>query len=419
MTLATAPPAPSPAIIAIRSSMYRIVRRQRRVAVSIALLQILFWTSLVIFPLALVVGLGTSRSFPMRIVPAALAWLSVIVFATLRLRPALRRQSLVQLARQIEKRSPDLQERISSALSLDLNRDDPFAPSPELQSLLSRQAQSDAARLDPRAIVSARNVARWATLLAIPALIWTTLALLPATRRPITIGLYRIAAPWQTRLPDSLADLTVQPQNVTLLEGDSLTLTATSTANRVLLIRQPDTGPRLTQPLESSTSRHWQISLPNLAESFRYRITTDRDDTPWFRATVIPRPSIQSLNIRYDYPKYTSLPSRSITGLDSPIDVLLDTQVTLTLRCSQLLDLTQSHLTISADAETDFFYFTAADPREPIYQTTFPIIGTAACTFDLISSTGIASTTQSPHHIIARLDQLPSCLLYTSDAADE
>ena len=62
-------------------------------------------------------------------------------------------------------------------------------------------------------------------------------------------------------------------------------------------------------------------------------------DSAWFTATVLPRPAIDRLDLRYDYPAYTGLEPKASTSADGAIKALQGTDVTLTVHTSEPLDL--------------------------------------------------------------------------------
>src|SRR5439155_6906441 len=155
---------------------------------------------------------------------AAIAWAAVVAAAAHFLRPAMRRRTVVDAAFTVERRTPGIQERLSSTVELSTETD-PFAGSPALLRHLARQAEADAAAVRPDRVVPADEVRRWAILLAPVLLLWLGLAVM--FPRPILGGLYRTLMPWRAHLPPSLTRIAVSPGDVTLAEGDSLEIKAT------------------------------------------------------------------------------------------------------------------------------------------------------------------------------------------------
>jgi hypothetical protein len=336
-------------------------------------------------------------------------WGTLVCLAWTIVGPAFRRRPLAQVARNIERIFHAFDERLSTALARDPTG--PLAPSASLRTHVARQAQSYLDTLSAKDLASAKSLGASLVVLLALAMSWAAISSVPILRRPVTVGLYRLLQPWKSHLPDSLADLTASPGNIAILEGDPLTITANTSADHASFIVQPDAAPRTIMLMQYISQGRWQVELPDVRESFRYRVATDRDETLWFRVDVMPRPIIQSLTVHYDYPPYTSLPSRSVAGLDASIDALVGSRVTLRLHSSESLNLHGSRLLIGSQSSQPF---TALD-SENDYQTSLTVERDTTFSADLVNKSAVHSRPQPPRPITARPDQIPSIVIQAPD----
>src|SRR5207245_2925622 len=122
---------------------------------------------------------------------------------------------------------PDTDERISSALELTQEQDPRFRGSPELIAALVRQAEHHAEALDPNAVVSAHRVFRWFLGTVPLLLLWFVLFIVMPPTLPL--GIERLFQPWRAAAPLVTATLDIAPQNTTVAQGDSVSITVTVT----------------------------------------------------------------------------------------------------------------------------------------------------------------------------------------------
>ena len=200
--------------------------------------------------------------------------------------------------------------------------------------------------------------------------------------RPLLGGLYRTLMPWKEHLPAVLTRIAVIPGDVTLAEGDELEIkasinTSTSSETRTsppLLLTAPldatDTRP-LARDLQAPVARRIPpASFDNLLQSFRYRVSTDQGESPWFTATVLPRPSVAALDLRYDYPPYARLDPRTVANADGDVRALQGTDVTLTVHASESLDLApgKSRITVTEGTRQRTLDLRPLDGQPNVYE---------------------------------------------------
>jgi hypothetical protein len=395
-----------------------VAARQWKVVAARGALQTLVVAMAVLLPIALLLGLLGGMPSPLRIALAALAWASVLAAAIHFLRPALRRRSINDAAFTVERRTPGLDERLSSTVELSAEQS-PFAGSPALLRHLARQAEADAAAVRPHQVVPADAVRRWAILLAPLLILWLALTIL--LPRPMLGGLYRALMPWRADLPALLTRIAVTPGDVTLAEGDALEIRATlndgsmteKQSPAALLLTKPlyATGNDrpLARDLQRLAPREFRATLDDLRQSLRYQVSTDRGESPWYTATVLPRPAVVSLDVRYEYPPYTGMDARNVLNSDGTLRALQGTDVTLTLHVSQPLDLAggKSRIGITEGSRQRTIDLKPVEGQPNVYEAKLTVFSSGSYRFQLVNDHGLANKEEQPRTITAEFDQPP------------
>ena len=317
----TAIPQPAPRMISDRilDPLRQVARRQWLVLAAKGVLQTLVVCLGLLLGTALLFGFWGSMPVALRVILAVLVWGTVFVAGVCFLRPALHKRRLSQAAFKVEEQMPDVQERISSAVELSEETDARFAGSPSLVRHLVHQAEDDAGRVNPTAVIPTRDATRWAMILAPVLLLW--LILMPLMPQPMMRGLFFSLMPWKTDAPMLLAEIGVKPGDARIAQGDSLEIQVrvskdaaddASAAGRAVLTSKYVSGQLITRDLtrvEKSTSKFTTL-FENVRESFQYKVEAADRETRLFSVTVLPRPSVAKLDLGYDFPTYTSLPDR-------------------------------------------------------------------------------------------------------------
>lgn len=252
-------------------------------------------------------------------------------------RPLSRRFTLTHMARILEIRHPELQERISTAVEL-LSSDDPesIKGSEELISAVVDSAVDDVETVDPKtefkpaktnrylliAVVFASIIA--ATLLIWPKQSWTlmTRALAPfldignayADSLVIDPGDVRIAKGSTITVEMSVGHKRLRRAEIRRLQGDGK-----ESIERMTLIGEEDDG-----------TKHFSLTFPNVEEGFQYRVRAGAALSRYFTVETVEPPVVDGLTIRYDYPEYTGLNSKTEQTETGEIRAVNHTRVTLT-----------------------------------------------------------------------------------------
>jgi uncharacterized protein (DUF2141 family) len=249
--------------------------------------------------------------------------------------PLARTITLTGIARSVENRHPELQERLSSAVELLSSRDMPEIRGSEvLIAALAKEASRDAAHMRPRTEIPLKAarpflLAAGGTLLVIGML----LALYPNAQRLLA----RAVAPY-LNLPNVSADmLRVTPGNARILEGQRLEVEVAvgNTAVRSAKFRKllPDGSEAaeamIALPSGDGGEPRFAITCQPGSESFRYRIHAGEALSKYFDVTVVPPPVVKRFEVRYEYPAYTKREARTEPDSAGEIKAVAGTTVTV------------------------------------------------------------------------------------------
>ena len=207
----------------ITSGLSAIRRRIRRIQLGRGLSRVL---SVVLAGLFILVALDyflAPLSSSVRAV-GFFCWLAATAYGVFRflLRPLTRKISLVRLARWLEERRPEVQERISTALELS---DYPDGISPDLLRELSKDAAKDVGELNPNDEVRSERVKKslWPAAVMVVALI----SLLVIWPREMTRLLSRAVSPFSDLGNVGAFRFTMNPGDLEVLEGDEVLIEMT------------------------------------------------------------------------------------------------------------------------------------------------------------------------------------------------
>lgn len=397
----------------------RVAQRHWMVLATVGVLKTLTVSLLALLVATMLLGYFERLWMPVRVVLAATAWVMVIGSAVRFLRPALRRWSLSRAAMQVEKHSPGLQERISSAVELSADNDRAYRGSDALIAHLVGQAETDAGAVRPEQVVRTDRVKRWSLLLVPVILAWLVLAMLPGTANVTTAGLAHVLMPWREGLPALLTQVAVQPGDVTLVQADPIDITARVTFEQkgrdlghAVLVRQFDNGQKLTDDMESAGPRDYRIHFDDLQQSFRYKVMTDQGDSQWFTATVHPRPQIESIDVRCDYPAYTGLSATIVSGRDGNVEAVVGTRVTLTVHTALPVVTDKSQIVIDEGTPDQLVLpLKQVAAGKPDYQAQLIVNHSGEYKINLTNGFDLTNKDEQPRSIVAQPDEVPTIVI--------
>ena len=248
--------------------------------------------------------------------PAAVRWALWSAFVVLTLwgaltflwRPLSGHPGLVRVARWLEGKHPELQERLSTVLEL---ADNPQGGSESLLAELAAAAGADAEGLDPAVEVHDRKVKTW---------LWPAIALLVAmvvlfTGWPREAGrlLVRAVAPFASVGNAGAVAFRIVPGDIEAMEGDAVSIQAfyDGPPGRLVIVCSLDDGRTLREELapggRSGSTTEFTYHLPVARHGFRYHFEAGRSQSDSHRVTVWPLPRLGHATASYTYPAYTGL----------------------------------------------------------------------------------------------------------------
>ncbi|HRQ90815.1 MAG TPA: hypothetical protein PLA50_18645, partial [Bacteroidia bacterium] len=255
------------------------------------------------------------------------------------LRPLSRRLTIEKMARILEIRHPELQERISTAVEL-LASDDPdsIRGSQELIATVVDSAVGDIATVDPKTEFRPGRSKRFMAIAAAGA---GVLALLLAVWPQQSWTLLKRAFAPHRDIGNAYADaLVVEPGDLRVARGEAVSIEVLARHRRLdwaeVRRRLPDgtdSVERMTLVSEAPDgTRRFSLSFPSVEEAFAYRVRAGGAVSRYFDVAVVDPPAVERLTIRYDFPDYTGLPdaeSVSEAGGTGEIRALAHTRVTV------------------------------------------------------------------------------------------
>lgn len=292
-----------------------------------------FWRGVALWLTVALAGLAAAVIFDLAVGPSpgwvrwsvSGGWLAAILWAAFHgFSPLLRPIRLLAVARWLESRHPELEERLSTALEV-VDQDE--SVSPWLVEELVRTAEMDAVALNPAFEVGVIAVARrW----AVPALVLGGAFLLALAGWPEQTSrlVLRAVAPFSSVGNASASALRISPGDLEALEGDRIVILAGVASDFPPgIVLEFDDGRTATQTMEADGEEFRYVLEPAL-ESFRYRVKVGFLESDIFRAKVWPLPRLVSPTVSLEYPAYSEIPPKK-ASLERSIEALVGTRVTL------------------------------------------------------------------------------------------
>lgn len=251
-------------------------------------------------------------------------------------RPLSRRFSLTSMARILEIRHPELQERISTAVEL-LSSDDPdsIKGSQELIAAVVDSAVTDVGTVDPRSEFTPLRAVRFITFAAAGAgVLILLLALWPQQSWTL---MTRAIAPF-LNIGNAYADsLVVDPGDLRVATGSQVTIKASiqhKKLERAELRRKHEDGSETVERMtllstDPDGTKHFSLNFPQVGESFTYRVRAGAALSEYYDVTTVDPPVVESLIIRTEFPPYTEKPAVEAPSTNGEIRAVAHSRITV------------------------------------------------------------------------------------------
>lgn len=264
------------------------------------------------------------------------AWLGLLAFVAKKgWAPVFRQIGLVQLARWVEWRHPEMQERISTALEL---RGQPEGVSSQLLEELRHAAVTDAAAVDARGEVKSvsTNYRWWRPAVALLAVLAALLIVWP--KQSVRL-LVRAVAPFSQLGNAGASSFVIRPGSIELLEGDALQIEVDyqGDATTMEIVSKWENGESSSEALQAKGSGSFVYTIDPVARSFRYHMRAGRAESDAYQVTVWPLPSLVDPTIAIDAPKYLGL-TRAEQPLSDQVSAVVGSQFVISTRTNTAVE---------------------------------------------------------------------------------
>ncbi|MBP5322083.1 MAG: hypothetical protein J6334_13990 [Kiritimatiellae bacterium] len=256
------------------------------------------------------------------------------------IRPLCQKLSLTRIARVLETRHPELQERISSAIELceQGEGDSSVRASRELLDLLTQEARSDITGIKTRNEFSWRSARPFLTaLFAAGALFAAILAIWPREGWHL---FRRAVEPYREFDTIEALAIKVHPGDRTLLSGHPIRFEVEAPYRRghraELLFDFHDRTKRIERMLDMSDPKErktatYALELPAVTRSFSYRIRYGNALTRPFTLRIVDPPAVKAARVAIRYPDYLDRPATQLTArVLMPLEVVEGTRLSIT-----------------------------------------------------------------------------------------
>jgi uncharacterized membrane protein len=241
--------------------------------------------------------------------------LALIAVGVWVLRPLRHVPSDRRVARFIEERLPELDERLVSAVGATESRDTAAFQHAAASSLLASMmadASRAAAAIDPPLIVTTDSIRKAAIQAG------AALALCAGIAFWGRHTVRQAADAVSLALFPSRLILEVTPGDARVQAGSALTVQARLVGNQAPVVAQllreegaGDASDREWRAFEmSSTDNGFALALPDLTRPFRYKVVAGPATSGTFSVTVVRPPRVTRIDVQYTYPKGLGLPDR-------------------------------------------------------------------------------------------------------------
>lgn len=232
-------------------------------------------------------------------------------------RPLAKKLDARKIAKVLDDRHEDHEECLTTLVELfESEKAGAAVLSPSLLRLLAERAESCAAKINVESEFTLRSVRTRLVAFAVASLAFA--AFFAASPRLASCLFVRALAPWAD-VGNMYSDaITVTPGDITALSGDKIEIAATVDDDfdykpEIRISRRTafGWGAEGVEPMKDGV----YTATADIADNeWRYRISAGPAVTEYFSVKVYEKPDCKSFTARIEYPEYTALESRTLTG---------------------------------------------------------------------------------------------------------
>ena len=317
----------------ITAGLVSLRRRIRRIQFFRGLLRT---SSVVLVGLLLIVGLDfLITPFPAWArATVFFLWLAAIAISAVGfiVKPMLVKLPLLRLARWLEERHPEVQERISTALELADQSSESGGISPALLADLSAEAAVDMSQVDPRQEVESKRVHQ--AMVPVGATLVALIVLVAVWPRQMERLISRAVSPFSELGNVGAFQFEMSPGDFEVLEGESFAIDLTFTGLldqplEFVIKKEGETFIEALQPTNSEAGAH-RFSYPvhSADFDFKYSARVAGSESDRFEVKVYSLPQLLDPVVVFQYPPYTGWPDREAV-MSPTVQALAGTEVTV------------------------------------------------------------------------------------------
>jgi hypothetical protein len=310
----------------------------------------------------------------------------------------------VRAAGAIEQASPGFGQRLSTVVSQSLERIQ-YRGSTEMLERLAADVARQAADDRPARWLHWRPALRpWAALLALASA--AALLGVAVPRLSAAVLLRRFVTPLAGVPPVTTTQIWIEPRGVTLLRGDALAVRARvqnlgDGPLEILITLDGQSWSRL--PMTALSDSEFIFNFPAVDRDLRYCVAGGDARTNEYRVTVLRKPALAELRVRYDFPAYTGQPPLTTSITDGRIEAPVGTRLTLTLVSTEPLRQATFHTVGSKPEQLPLA--PTSDPR--VFQLEAVVRRSAIADLAMISVEGQSHRANRALSIRAQADREP------------
>ncbi|MCX8116596.1 MAG: DUF4175 domain-containing protein [Desulfobacterota bacterium] len=225
--------------------------------------------------------------------------------------------TMVQIARRLEERAPELKDDVINSLLLYEERKE--GPSPRMisEGLIRaqlRRTKERVYRMSPSQFVDLKGLLDHLRIF-LPLLITLSIVLL-LDRGFLNRSLLLFAHPFST-LPPKEIFLSVEPRGAVVLRGTPIEIKAKVTGDvpeKLMLLISQEGQPAASKPMEAVGKGTFSFRMASVRTSFLYQAYVDGTSSPKYRIEVVDPPEVGRVRLTLTPPDYTGLPKERVEG---------------------------------------------------------------------------------------------------------